>query len=146
MAQAPHSPRIHEQLQAYWQSLRAGRAFPSETDIDPVALNDIWDACFLVSVEQGGFGYDYLGQALVNAYGDDVSGKEITEKLLFPHPKSLFDSFQRVARDGQPLIDESEFVNSQGQSIKYRSCLLPLAGAYGERPAFILGGMKWKAY
>ena len=142
-----HPPRIHEQLESYWQSLLAGRAFPLESEIDPAALGGIWDFCFLVSARADGkFAYSYLGKALVEAYGDDISGREITEKLLFPHPKSLFESFRRVAQGGKPLTDESAFVNSRGQSIKYRSCLLPLGGAKGEAAAYILGGMKWKAY
>ncbi len=142
-----HPPRIHEQLERYWQSLLNGRAFPREAEIDPQALKDIWDACFLVSARaNGSFAYSYLGQALVDAYGDDISGREITETLLFPHPRSLFESFREVTQSGKPRTDESEFTNSRGHTIKYRSCLLPLAGPQGEKPAFILGGMKWKSY
>ena len=90
--------------------------------------------------------YSYLGERLVEAYGDDLTGKEIAETLLYPHPQSLLETFAAVVKSGEPKIDDSEFVNSRGATVKYRSCVLPLAGNDGSSVAFLLGGMKWKAF
>ena len=76
----------------------------------------------------------------------DLTGKEITETLLYPHPESLMRTFGVVSTSGKPEIDESEFVNSRGTTVKYRSCVLPLSGGEDGKVAFLLGGMKWKAF
>ena len=47
--------RINEQLNAYWDKLRARHAMPRETDIAIDDLKDIWQNCFLVSVKDGAF-------------------------------------------------------------------------------------------
>ncbi len=144
---ATHPTRIHEQLEQYWESIRGQRALPREADVQPEELKSIWNDCFLVSVRaNGSFAYNYLGDALVEAYGDDITGREITETLVYPHPASLVATFRDVLNNGKPVTDESEFTNSKGAHIKYRSCVLPLAGAHGDEVRFLLGGMKWKTY
>lgn len=138
--------RINERLNAYWDTLRGSRAMPAEGDVSIEELKDIWQNCFLVSVRDGKFSYSYLGEQLVEAYGDDLTGKEITETLLYPHPSSLVKTFAEVAKTGTPKIDENQFVNSRNSTVKYRSCVLPLSGADKNSVAFLLGGMKWKAF
>jgi hypothetical protein len=145
-SEAPKSPRMNERLQSYWQECCAGRPMPLESDINMEDIKDIWGHCFLVSVKQGKFSYSYLGPQLVDAYGDDLTGKEVAETLLQPHPLSLLKTFAHVADKAVPAMDESEFVNSRGLTVKYRSCVLPLALANQPSVAFLLGGMNWKAY
>lgn len=142
-----HHPRINEQLELYWQGLKGDKPMPFEHDVNPDALKEIWDSCFLVSARANGtFAYNYLGKSLIDAYGDDLTGREIAEHLLGPHPESLFHSFKKVAQSGVPLVDEGDFTNSKGNIIKYRTCVLPLAGTEEKKVGFLLGGMKWKAY
>lgn len=138
--------RINEQLRAYWDKVRAGRAMPLEADINIAELKEIWGHCFLVNIHPDKFAYSYLGPELIDAYGDDFTGKEIAIALLEPHPKSLYSKFQEVANTAQATIDESEFRNSRGQLVKYRACILPLGSASHTGVGFLLGGMKWKAY
>lgn len=138
--------RINEKLQAYWNEIRADRPMPMESDVNMDTLKDIWDYCFLVNVHGGNFAYSYLGSQLIEAYGDDFTGREITQALVYPHPTSLFTTFQEVVKTAQPKMDDSEFVNSRGENIKYRSCVLPLAAFGFPSVAFLLGGMKWKVY
>ena len=140
------NPRMNERLQQYWQELRSGRAMPLESEIDMDALSDIWGHCFLVSVKNGAFAYSYLGEHLVDAFGDDLTGKEIVETLVYPHPSSLLNTFAGVVQSGVPGMDGSDFVNSRGVTVKYRSCVLPLGSANTPAVAFLLGGMNWKAY
>lgn len=142
---APTHNRINEKLEHYWQELRAGREMPMESEISIEALKDIWDHCFLVSVGDQRFAYSYMGEQLIEAYGDDYNGKEVAVTLLEPHPKSLFTSFQQVVATGQPLTDDHEFVNSNGVTVKYRACILPVGAKGYTGVAYLLGGMKWKA-
>ncbi len=142
---SPKHHRINEILHAYWDQLRGGRALPLESDVSIEELKEIWEHCFLVSVHAGHFAYSYLGPHLVEAYGDDITGHEITEALVYPHPEALFAEFKEVTATAQPREHEGEFTNTRGTLVKYRSCVLPL-GAHGHPGvAFLLGGMKWKA-
>lgn len=138
--------RLNELLLEYWQSLRKGRPMPLESDVSPADIAGLWPHCFLVHAEKDTFRYDYLGTALVEAYGDDLTGHEICETLLFPHPDSLFATFQNVKNSGEPALDEGEFTNHRGFVIKYRSVVLPLGHRSEAGVRFLFGGMRWKAY
>lgn len=143
---APAHHRINELLEAYWNEIRGDREMPLESDVNAKDLSEIWDHCFLVNVHPDKFAYSYLGPKLIEAYGDDLTGKEIAQTLLEPHPASLYAQFRHVAESEKPSNDENEFRNSHGAMVKYRACIMPL-GAHGyEGVAFLLGGMKWKAF
>lgn len=144
--QAPVHHRINEMLEHYWNELRGIRPMPLESEIDVKALAEIWDYCFLVNVHPDKYAYSYLGPKLVEAYGDDLTGKEIAQTLLEPHPASLYAKFQHVSASGQPANDENEFRNSRGVMVKYRACILPLGSRSHTGVGYLLGGMKWKAY
>lgn len=141
--------RINERLYEYWLSISRGKAFPSENDIDPDEIKDIWDSCFLVKTHSnsgdGLFKYTYLGLALIEAYGDDITNHEISTKLIAPNSPDIAHKFNEVMKTGKPVVDESEFTNRNRFIIKYRSCMLPLGPRAGQVD-YILGGMKWKAF
>ncbi len=140
-----HHHRINEILHAYWDEVRGDRPMPLESDVNIEVLKDIWPHCFLVSVHPSYFAYSYLGPKLIDAYGDDITGREITEKLLYPHPEPMFAEFMKVTETQKPSEHEGEFTNTRGVKVLYRSAVLPL-GAHGHQGiAFLLGGMKWKA-
>lgn len=141
-----HPSRINEKLIQYWDELRGNRPLPLESEINTDALKDIWGACFLITVKPNGFAYDYLGGDLLAAYGDDLTGREITETLLYPHPKALFEQFGEVKKTARPATDENEFTNSRQQNIKYRSSVVPFAARERDGVSFLLGGMRWKAF
>ena len=83
---------------------------------------------------------------MIDAYGDDITGHEIAEALAYPHPKSLIATFQAVAKNAVPATDESEFVNSKGALVKYRSCVVPLGSRNLRGITYLLGAMRWKLY
>ena len=137
--------RINERLQAYWDEVRGESRMPDESDIAPEALEDIWPNCFLIDVKNSGFEYDYLGDNILDAYGDDIRGRAICESLVYPHPPKLLEAFQDVIRTLGPVQLEETFTNAQGVEIRFRSCVLPLTKKGDIGVQFILGGMKWKA-
>lgn len=142
--------RINERLLSYWASLKEGRAYPLEQEIVPEAIDDVWQNCFLVKVEERGgepvFVYTFLGEDLIEAYGDDMTGHEICETLVYPNSEQFSEKLLEVLTDEAAVIDEGEFENSQGLQIKYRSCLLPLGDSGSEGVSYIIGGMKWRAF
>ena len=142
--------RINELLRDYWQRLRKGRPFPSDADIDPDAIGDIWGSCFMVKAsspeaKEHGYRYEYLGTDLIEAFGGDITNEEVSSRLINPQSPPLQRHFDDVARTGMPVEDEAEFTNRQGRVIKYRSCMVPI----GKSPSgvdYIIGAVKWKAY
>lgn len=146
LPETPDSRRTHERVRSYWQSVKDNRRFPAEREIDPQAIPDAWDYCFLVEIKKGtvaqGFRYEYMGEALIAAYGANMTSVERCDAGTTPHIASMLRHFDEVAESGEPAMDESEFVNAQGALIKYRCCLLPLGG---EKVEYILGCMRWKA-
>ena len=141
--------RYHELLQKYWDTLRGDRPFPRESEIDPDALREIWPSCFLVSIDDVthrlGYRYSYLGEEMLEAYGEDPHNPDIVTKLVSTDTAPMIAKFDEVVKTAKPVIDESEFVNLKHLNIRYRTCMLPL-GSPTDKVGFILGCMRWKAY
>lgn len=144
------SKRINEVLLSYWEGIKLNRPFPMEADMNPDEIESIWDSCFLVSVEGAGedatFRYIYLGSSLIEAYGDDLTNKEICEKLVYPGSMTLVHKFHEILKSKAPAMQDSEFTNKNGMVIKYRSCMCPLGKTDIATVRYIVGGMKWKAF
>ena len=145
----PHSEhRSHIKLRDYWESLKQGRAFPSESDINPDAIAEIWPSCFLIAIDpvtqRLGYRYTYLGDALVEAYGYDLDNPDIADQLLSTGNEPMVHKFDDVKNQRAPLIDESEFTNRRKQKVKYRSSLLPLGN--NDTITHIIGCMRWKIF
>jgi hypothetical protein len=141
--------RINERLKTYWGELRGNRPYPCEKEIDFNAIEPIWKSCFLVKrdeTKQARFSYIYLGSDLIAAYGDDLSTREICERLVFPSSMPLMHKFDEVVNTQAPVEQEDEFTNTKGLHVKYRSLMLPLGNDEGTDVEFIIGGMRWKAY
>lgn len=141
--------RVNERVRAYWESLRGRRPFPLEAEVDFSTLSDIWDSCFLVEVvpdqKPQTYKYDYLGESLIEAMGEDLTGQEVCNKLVSPIRGDIIEKLDEVIRSREPLVVDSAFTNRHGMEVKYRACLVPL-GRSATEIGFILGGMKWKAF
>lgn len=136
------SRRAHERLMQYWLSLKGTRNYPREDEVDPEALEPIWDSCFLVTLIDGrrfGFRYEYMGSELLEAYGRDMTGLA-AEDPEAPQIASLIHALERAAA-GETVTDGSVFTNSKNVEIRYRCCLVPLGAMTVE---YILGCMRWK--
>ena len=146
-----HHNRLNEILRVYWESILSGRSMPEEKDIEPSALKEIWDACFLVrhvSARNSGapiYRYDYLGDTLINAFGSDVSNQDLSARLVDSNKPPLFSAFSQVLTKGIPVEEEGEFTNDRGLQIRYRCSVFPLGNA-SHGIEYFLGGMKWKFY
>ena len=134
---------------AYWNQLRNARPFPQESEIDPDALEDIWDSCFLLSIDdvtrRMGYRYSYLGPQLIEACGDDINNPDVALRLISTASMPLVKKFDAVLKTKEPVFDESDFVNLKGLHIKYRACMLPLGYENGD-VSHILGCIRWRYY
>jgi len=140
--------RFHEKLKDYWGKLASGRPYPSESEIDPDSLSEIWPSCFLISIDDVtrrlGYRYSYLGEDLIEAYGDDVKNPDVALRLISTASIPIVKKFDEVVSRQKPVVDESEFINLKGLRIRYRTCMLPL-GQSGH-VTHIIGCMRWKLY
>lgn len=139
--------RLTDQLYTYWKMVKGDRDLPREQDINLADLQDIWDHCFLLQVKKNSelidYRYIYIGESIIEAYGDDLTGQSVYAKLVSPETAAVISKFDKVLESQVPVFDESEFVNLQGITIKYRQCLVPL-GARSGVVDYIMGGMTWK--
>lgn len=138
--------RITVRLLSYWERLRKGQTMPSEQDIDPEDLKDVWDYCFLVHVKDLGksdYNYTYLGDAIAAAYRGQLTADDCNG-LISIHAGKMFDHYQKIIDSHKPLLDEGKFTNLHGDTIKFRQCLLPLGE--GDRVDAIFGGMRFKVF
>lgn len=150
------SRRITNRLYQYWQELRAANSaplkeptgLPALEQINPEEIIDLWDSCFILEVkemdgESIGYRYQYLGKKLEGMHdGDTVHDDSNTIQTLKERKLALYEI---VIDTKQPCIDESEFVNLDGDLVKYRKILLPLGDKEG-RVHHILGGTRFKLY
>jgi len=140
--------RHHQRLQQYWDTLRAGRPYPNESDLDPKEIQDVWPSCFLVAIDAAtphvGYRYSYLGPEMLEAYGEDQHNPDIV-KLLSTDTAAMIAKFNEVVKTGKPVTDDSSFVNLKRINIRYRTCMLPLGGPDGS-VSYIMGCMRWKTY
>jgi len=138
--------RYHKRLRAYWEHLRGSRPFPSENEIEPDDLEEIWPSCFLISIDNVthrlGYRYSYLGADLMEAYGCDSGNADIAGQMLSTSDLPTVKKFDDIRQIKKPLLDESEFVNAKNVTIKYRAILVPLGYEDGQ-VSHILGCMRW---
>ena len=141
--------RISERLLSLWNELRGDAEFPQESALDIQRLNDYWESCFIVEIterdKERDYKYSYLGTSIIDAYGDDLTGKEVYNHLIAPYSEMLVLKFETVGGDLATVTDEAEFTNLKGAQIRYRQCLVALGGTHG-RVVFILGTMTWSQY
>jgi hypothetical protein len=140
--------RINRKLVSYWEGIRGARDLPEEADVDIAALADIWEHCFLLEVAdvKGTKGHNcrfsYLGQAIIEAYGDDLTGRNIYDSLLATNNPEFLEKLDKVLASKMPIVEENTFMNLKNLTIHYRQCFLPL-GKEG-KVTHVLGGMRWR--
>lgn len=141
--------RSHERLRSYWESLRNERDYPSEGEINPDDLQDIWKSCFLISIDDVtqrlGYRYSYLGDELIDAFGDNIVNDNVAETLVSTSYDAMGKQLDKVLKERKPVMDEAEFINLKQLQVKYRACMLPL-GKDEQTISHIIGCMRWKIY
>jgi hypothetical protein len=140
--------RITIILKKYWDYLREGTAFPSEREIQPDAIAQIWDNCFVVVANNSSrpedYVYKYIGKKIIAAYGEDLTGLTV-DNMVSPQAGHLAQEYDKVLAIKRPVLDDGEFKSPNKKLIKYRQILLPL-GENGITITSIIGGMSYKVF
>lgn len=140
---SPDERRITLRLLAYWEKRRAGRAMPTEADMDPADIADLWPNCFMAhtkDIGKAGYHFTYLGKAIQEVYLEGLS-REDEQSQVFPDMDGLANGYKQVIANRQPLVTEGEITNLHGDVFKFRQALLPLGE--GSTVQAVFGGMRF---
>jgi hypothetical protein len=134
---SPAERRVTLRLLSYWERLRGRRPMPSQADIDPEDLHDLWDCCFLLPVSGGG---GYVGPEILRVLGGERGGEGQALQGL----GELAGNCPRVVESRKPLLEEGEFCTAAQARVKYRQCLVPLGE--GVEVQAILGAVRFRLF
>lgn len=126
----------HQRLFEYWNSLKGDKDFPDESQIDTNDITDIWQSCFLISIDDVtrrlGYRYSYLGKDLMEAFSGDSGNPDIAHLLSTADITPMVKFFDRVCKNRKPEVDAAEFTNLRNLRIKYRLSLFLWETAKGK--------------
>jgi len=142
---AADDQRITSVIMGHWEGIKKGKAMPSEHDLDPTVLEQILDSCYLVGavgVQSGKYDYKYIGKNVVSAYESEETQRIDYEK---GNPLTQKNKIIECIENKRPISDEGEFVNTKGEIVRYRQCIVPLSND-GVNVDSILGGIRYKIF
>lgn len=146
-----YEKRLTTRLISYWEQIKADAPYPSIQQLNPSALDDIWDNCLALAAQPAvnnkrPYTYVHCGQTISQAIGKDLRGQTMTTNMkFFPGAKIIKRIDEVMGQNaGTPLLDDGQFVNDQNKVVKYRACLLAF-GANGV-VTHVLIGVSWRAF
>lgn len=94
-------------VQTYWQRQRAGKLYPSRSDIDPLALGPVLlPYLSLTSISRDPFGVQYrlVGTEVARFYGAEMRGKWVHEIDIWPEQdiRDTHETYRRVVDQAAP--------------------------------------------
>ena len=121
--------RLVLRLLSHWRTLCDDRDYPSFFEVDPSAIPQMWDNCFVLEVFEDGAEprYRAMGETL-SAYVDtsliDLPISMAPDKSL---PGVAVSFLDEVLRKGVPISRGDEYFKDDGTKVLYRSILLPIS-------------------
>lgn len=146
-----HEKRLTTRLIAYWEQIKGEQAFPAYQQLNPAALDDIWDNCLALQAQPPAgntrpYVYVHCGQGVAQAIGHDLHGQTMTTNMKFFPGAKIIKRVDEVTSQSlpTPLLDDGQFVNDAGKVVKYRACLL----AFGSNGvvSHVVIGVSWRAF
>jgi hypothetical protein len=99
--------RAHEELFAYWSSLRADARVPPRQRLDPADMKRLLPTVSLIEVASGGVD-DYrvrlAGTGLYNVYGREITGRRLSEIYNTAAADYWRHELGRVVKDRRPGV------------------------------------------
>lgn len=126
-----------------WESLRGVRPFPTCLEFDNTALPEHKAHVFVVEVGKSEPEDRIIraGRRFVEALGLNPLGRRAIEVL--PSAERRLSFCRTVIRFKKPLADIGHFTNIRGESILYRSILLP-ASSDQHMVDYVIGAFSYK--
>ena len=128
------------ELYDHWCALKGGRPMPSRKDLDPVHVPRHLASMMLIDVLRDPlrFRYRLVGTRVVEASGEDRTGRFFDEFEFFSVNPIVMEQYRTTVEMRQPLYSLEPFTNCIKQtSYEVERLLLPLA-TDGERVDMVL--------
>ena len=134
--------RGHQEVFAYWSSLRSGGQLPSRAQIDPRALKRLLPTVSLIDVTAEATATVYrqrlAGTGLYNIYGREITGCTLEEIYSAEDAGYWREQFDKVVREARPSVGCQTIAARPGHSCSLLWIRLPLASD-GKNVDMILG-------
>jgi hypothetical protein len=96
--------RAHEELFAYWASLRQGAKLPARHDIDPSGFKRLLPGVSLIDVLADDFRVRLAGTALYPIYGREITGRTLSEIYSPPAADYWRAELAKVVAERRPTV------------------------------------------
>ena len=97
--------RAHEELFAYWASLKGGGRLPSRRDLHPEGMKRLLPAVSLTDVlYEGDYRIRLAGTGLFGVYGREITGRRLGEVYNSAAADYWRDELGRIVRDRRPAV------------------------------------------
>lgn len=132
--------RAHEELFAYWASLRRGAALPGRRDLDPARIKRLLPTVSLIDVipEPQDFRIRLAGTGLYGVYGREITGRRLAEVYSSSAADYWRAELAKVAAEGRPGAGVHNLAWRGASHLSIVWLRLPLASD-GRRVDMILG-------
>ena len=132
----------HQQVFAYWSSLRAEGRLPSRAQLDPHHLKQLLPTVSLIDVvrENGAvrFRQRLAGTGLYTVYGREITGRSLEEVYAGDEAEYWREHLDKVVSHGRPTVGCQTVRTRPGSSCSILWIRLPLASD-GHSVDMILG-------
>jgi hypothetical protein len=132
--------RAHEELFAYWASLKEGARLPGRRQLDPAPIKRLLPTVSLIDVlhEPLEFRMRLAGTALYGVYGREITGKRLGEIYNTAASDYWRVELGKVVAEGRPAVGVHSLAWRGASHLSILWLRLPLASD-GERVDMILG-------
>ena len=121
----------HQQVFAYWSSLRLDGRLPSRAQIDPHHLKQLLPTVSLIDVVRGTTAVRYrqrlAGTGLYSVYGREITGRALEEVYAAEEAAYWREQLDKVVSDGRPAVGCQTIRNRPGGACSILWIRLPLA-------------------
>jgi hypothetical protein len=137
--------RAHEELFAYWASLRDGARLPGRRHLDPAPIKRLLPTVSLIDVKldpQGGAAAEFrmrlAGTALYGVYGREITGKRLSDIYNTSAADYWRTELGKVVSEKRPAVGLHSLAWRGASHLSILWLRLPLASD-GEQVDMILG-------
>ena len=143
-----HEKRLTQRLTGYWERLRKEEAMPPFAKFNPSALDDAWDSCMLIAVNDSAqppsYAYYRMGEKVRRLYGGDVAGQSMRPSAKTSQSAKIVKRVDELMTSRQPVYDDGQFVGPSNKIVKFRSCMLPFG--HDNHVTHIIVGLSWREF
>lgn len=136
----------------YWEQLRKDSDAPAYERFNPAAIDEIWHNCLVLEVQPGSgekktYKYVHCGEEIAKGVGQSLTGQMLSTNMKFFPGAKIIKRIDEVFDQAAiaPIMDDGQFVNTEGKVIKYRACLLSFMNSH-RIITHVIVGVSWRAF